>query len=124
MNDPTVTRLRAVLAEMGASRVDQQGDGPFRNETYVVERVHVALQSDYGSWRANLSLDGHPFFPASFWLAALSGSRDLPVPAVTEEDLPRLTACLDQIVARAPELALAVEAMGEDYRAAMRDGLS
>lgn len=124
MNESTVTKLRSRLDEMGAALVDQNGDGPFRNETYEVEGVRVQMQSDYGTWRANLSYDGQAYFPASFWLAALSGSRAVPALPVTEEDLPRLTASLDQVVAQAEVLFPTVVAMGDDYRAGMRNGLS
>lgn len=65
-----------------------------------------------------------PVLPASFWLAALDGAHAVPVPAVTEEDLPRLATSLPQVVAQAPRLRAIVEGMGQDYRAAMREDLS
>ena len=57
MSKPVVS-LRSLLEELGAVPLTQEGDGPFLNETYQLERVCVALQSDYGSWRVNLSYDG------------------------------------------------------------------
>lgn len=124
MTEPSARNLRSCLQTMGAELVDQSGDGAFRNEVHEVDGLRIALQADYGAWRATLSYQGRPYFPASFWLTALSGSSRMPVPAVTDEDLPRLAGCLDRVVAQAAALSPLVEAMGEDYRAAMREGLS
>jgi hypothetical protein len=114
MNEDVVARLRARLMELGAIQVKESRDGASSIETYDVASVHVSLESDYGAWRANLGFDGGALMPASFWMAALDGSRTVPVPAVTDEDLPRLVALIPALLAQAPSLAPVVSAMGQD----------
>jgi hypothetical protein len=116
-----IDRLRQRLRELGATRTGADDGGAFREETYSLGRVLLRLTSEYGAWRATLALASEPFFPASFWIAALDGEPVFPDPPVTDEDVARVADRLPELVQRAPDVSPAVAAMGAEYSRAMRD---
>lgn len=124
MSAEVAARLRDRLTALGAVLVDQARDSAFAKETYVLQGLRFVLEADYGSWRVNIGSEAGRLYPASFWLAALRGDTEYPDPPVTEEDVPRLTDALPELLARAEVLAATVTAMGEDYQRALRERLS
>lgn len=120
----SIERLQALLLRLGAVLGQRTEEGAFAELTYALNSVVIQLVAEYGTWRATIRYKDHPFFPASFWIAALGGSAVHPEPAVTEHDIDHLLSSLAQIVAEASILAPMVEAMGESYWRAMRDRLT
>jgi hypothetical protein len=101
---------------LGAVPLSDQSDGPFANEVYETGGLRIVLESEYGGWWVNMSFGGGPLAPASYWLEALDGRLDMPVPGSTEEDLPRLTDRLPEVISQAAELAEPVSRMVGQYR--------
>jgi hypothetical protein len=120
----SIERLQALLLRLGGVLGQRAEEGAFAELTYALNSVMIQLVAEYGAWRANIRYKDRPFFPASFWIAALDGSTAHPEPAVTEHDIDHLLSSLAQIVAEASTLAPTVEAMGESYRRAMRERLT
>lgn len=119
-----IDHIRNALQAMGALLTDDTADGAFRELTYQLRDLRVQFLSEYGGWRSNLAWADGPMCPASFWIAALDGDNEPPEPAVTAEDLLRLSQRLPELVDRASELSNRVAIMADTYRRNTREKLS
>lgn len=116
-----IDRLRQQLHELGATRIAEDDAEAFAEETYRLDDMLVRLTSEYGKWRVTACLAPGPFYPASFWIAALDGDDAFPDPPVTDEDVDKVADRLPELTGRAANVSLAVAAMGAEYSKVMRD---
>ena len=120
-NPEGVDQLRQRLDELGATPIGENCDGAFRDETFRLGGVLLRLTSEYGNWRVTIAQTSGPYFPASFWVAALDGELAVPDPPASQEDVVQIADRLPELVQRASEVSPAVAVMGAHYSTSMTD---
>jgi type II secretory pathway pseudopilin PulG len=76
--DTFLSTLQEQLTAMEAIRVDHVSDESFERTVYELDQFTLALVGAGGTWEVWLGRDGQHDAPASFWLAAVAGSTEVP----------------------------------------------
>jgi hypothetical protein len=90
--------LRDQLKTLGATQVVEDSDGTNERTIYEADQFVLTLVHSGGTWEVWLGSDGRHDSPASFWLAALRGSHDVPVREADYVELADFARQLPQIV--------------------------
>jgi hypothetical protein len=73
-----LTAFHDELRGLEATQIEQVSDHSFDRTTYELDRFVVTVIRAQDTWQVWLGWDERNDYPASFWLAALAGSADLP----------------------------------------------
>jgi hypothetical protein len=71
--------LQDELQSLGATQVDQVSEASNERTIYELDQFTLTLIATSGTWEVWLGWDARHDYPASFWMAAITGSDDIPV---------------------------------------------
>jgi hypothetical protein len=106
--------LQNELRVLGANRVEKVAEGSVERTVYDIDDLRLTLVETSGRWEAWLGWDARHDYPASFWLAATTGSDEFPDREADHLELAEFARQLPHIVADRTRLEPIVTATGRE----------